>query len=291
MKNILVTGGRGFVGKNICEGLENRYNVFSPTHSQMDVCDYESLAKYVVGNRIDIIIHSAIYYPKPGEDPRELYYDMLMFTNIEKISHSVEKVLYFGSGAEYDKRRNIRMISEQHFGESIPVSEYGLAKYNMNLIARKSSNIYNLRFFGLFGKYEHWEKCFISNICCKALFDFPLTIRKDCYFDFFFIEDLIPVLIWFIENNPDFHDYNVSSGEEFLLSEFAKTMLEVTGKDLPIILLSDERNLDYSSDNSRLMKQIPSLQITDKSEAFKRLGEYYKENINQIDYAILKASR
>lgn len=283
MKRILITGGSGFVGRNLREALSGRYEIFAPSHRELELLDYAALESYVLSHRIDVIIHAAIHVPMFNGAEKEFFNDMQMFANMEKISRRVEKLLYFGSGAEFDKRYDISMVREEDFGRSIPVTEYGLAKYSMNLLARRSENIYNLRLFGIFGKYELWNIKFLSGLCCKALFDLPLSVRRDCYFDFLYIEDLPEIVSWFIENKPAHHDYNIAHGVQYKLTELAAMVREVSGRDLPVTLLSDERNVDYSADNARLRAEIPALRITPMQEALRELYAYYEKNRSMLD--------
>lgn len=291
MKHILLTGGTGFIGRNLKEALQKDYLIFSPSHKELELLDETAVCDYVRKNQIDVIIHAAIHVPMINGQKQEYYNDMRMFLNLKKISTMVEKFLYFGSGAEYDKRYDIRMVQEEAIGESIPVTEYGLAKYTMNEIARQSDNIYNLRLFGIFGKYELFYLKFISNLCCKAVYDLPLSIRKDCWFDFLYIEDLPPIIKWFIENVPEWHDYNICSGQEYLLTKLADKVLVQSGKRLPVQLLCDERNLDYSASNARLKKEILGLHITEMDRAIKALYSYYEGIKDKIDRNRLAESR
>lgn len=291
MKRILITGGSGFIGRNLKELLFGRYTIFAPSHRELDLLDFQQMERYIAEHQIDAAIHSAIHVPMFNGAEQEFHHDMWMFLNLEKVSRRLEKILYFGSGAEFDKRFDIRMITEDEFGRSIPVTEYGLAKYTMNKLARGSENIYNLRLFGIFGKYELWDIKFLSNLCCKAVFGLPLTVRKECWFDFLYIEDLTDIIVWFLENTPRFHDYNVCHGREYRLTELAELVRKVSGKDLPIELLSEERNLDYSADTGRLNREITDLRITPMEQALAQLYRYYEEHQGLIDQNILRHSR
>lgn len=291
MKRILITGASGFVGKNLKESLSDQYMIFAPAHSELELTNYTQLERYVLDHGINIVIHSATSSPEACGAGEVVVRDMKMFSNIVRLSDQVEKVLYFGSGAEFDKRFDIRMVREEEFGWSVPASEYGMGKYLMNKIARQSNNIYNLRLFGIFGKYEPWRSRFLSNLCCKAVFDFPMTVRHDCYFDFLFINDLPDIVTWFMEHVPRYHDYNICQGREYQLTELAQLVRKVSGKDLPIVLLSGERNLDYSADNHRLKQEFPALRITQMEKAITSLYGYYDTHRSLIDVEILKYSR
>ena len=291
MKNILITGGSGFIGRNLIEGLNQKYRIYAPCHKELDILDYPSLVAFIKKHKIEIVIHAAVHVPEFNGKDNEFYNDMKMFLNLEKISPFLEKIIYFGSGAEFDKRFDIRNVKEEDFGIHIPVTEYGLAKYTMTKIAHTSNNIYNLRLFGIFGKYELWHIKFLSNICCKAVFDLPITIRKDCWFNFLYIEDLINIVEWFIHHTPGFHDYNVCHDNNYLLSDYAKMVVQISGKNLDICLLSTERNLDYTANNGRLHTEISDLHIMPVQLALKKLFQYYSDNKTMIDYVKLKASR
>ncbi len=291
MKRILLTGASGFIGRNLKEHLSDRYLIFSPSHKQLDLLKEKNVREYVLSNQIDTVIHAAVHVPMFNGPEDEYENDMKMFHNLYEMHENFDKIIYFGSGAEYDKRYDISMVKEEQIGEHIPVSDYGRAKFDMNQIARGSDNIYNLRLFGIFGKYELWQIKFLSNIICKALYDLPLTIRKDCYFDYLYIDDLVRIVEWFIENQPKHHDYNTCSGRQYQLSEFADMVLEVCGKDLPVILLNEDRNLNYSASNERLMKEIEGFEVEDIRDSLRDLAEYYRNKLDEIDYNILKDSR
>ena len=290
MKRVLVTGAsrRGFIGRNLKEALAGQYELFTPAHAELELLDTEQVARYIDKNRIEAIVHGAVHVPEFNGLDNEYYNDMLMFWNLHRLSGNVEKILYFGSGAEYDKRDHIRMARETEISSVLPVSQYGLAKYTMNHIAQTSGNIYNLRLFGIFGKYELWQIKFISNLCCKAVFNLPLSIRSDCMFDFLYVEDLPAIVTWFLENTPASHDYNVCHGIPYALTKLAEMVREISGKQLAIHLKSRRRNLDYTGDNSRLRSEIQGLNITPMDKAIEELYRYYQEHQDLVDPEKLK---
>ena len=291
MKRILITGGSGFIGRNLCEQLGSDYCVYSPTRKELDLLSQQAVATYIKSNQIDIVVHSAVHVPLFHGAENEYYNDMRMFFNLEALSGQVEKILYFGSGAEYDKRFSLRRVEEEQIGFHIPETEYGLAKYTMNTLARGSQNIYNLRLFGVFGKYELWEIKFLSNLCCKVVFGLPLTVRRDCFFDFLWVDDLSGIVAWFLENTPLHHDYNVCMGNEYSLLQLAEMVRKISGKDLTIELLNKEPNLDYTASNNRLLSEVPALQITSMEKALHKLYQYYESHQSLVDEEALRRSR
>lgn len=293
MRRILLTGAgpRGFVGRNLAPRLRERYEVFTPSSRELDLCDYDLLAAYIEEHRIEAVIHSALQSVLHTGPEDAMLHDLQMFYNLDKLSGALDRILYFGSGAEYDKRLPMENVREEDIGRSVPNWYYGLEKYIMNLHARGSRNIYNLRLFGIFGKYEHWQSKFISNLCCKAMYDLPLSIRQDCMFDYLYVEDLAPVVVWFLEHEPSFHDYNVCTSRPVSLREIADVVLEVSGKTLPVVVAKEGWNLPYTADNSRLAAEMGPLRLHDLKDAVKELYAYYLAHKEEIPCEELKGTR
>jgi len=57
---ILVTGGNGFVGKNLIKSLQDKYDVYSPSSSELDLTDSQQVKTYLQTKYFDVIIHCAI---------------------------------------------------------------------------------------------------------------------------------------------------------------------------------------------------------------------------------------
>ncbi len=293
MKRILLTGAgpHGFIGRNIAPPLREKYTLFTPSSKELNLTEYDAVAKYLDDNRIDTVVHGAAQSLIHTGPEDVMLHDLQMFFNLDKLSKQLDKILYFGSGAVFDKRLPVSMVTEDDVGRSIPADYYGLNKYIMTLHARNSANIYNLRLFGIFGKYEHWQSKFISNLCCKAVYGLPLTVRQNCMFDFLYIEDLAPIVIWFLENTPRYHDYNVCTGRPVDLVSIAETVRDVSGKALPIQVAADGWNKPYTADNKRLISEMGPLALHDNKEAIRELYEYYQKNQNNIPIEVLKETR
>lgn len=293
MGRILLTGAgpRGFVGRNLAPALRERHEVFTPSSRELDLCDYELLARYMDEHRIDTVVHSALQNVLQTGPEDAMLHDLQMFYNLEKLSGRLDKVLYFGSGAEFDKRLPMEDIRDEDLGRSVPASYYGLEKYIMALRARESRNIYNLRLFGIFGKYERWQSKFISNLCCKALYDLPLSIRQDCMFDYLYVEDLGPIVLWFLEHEPKFHDYNVCTGRPVSLGEIAAVVREISGKALPVEVAKEGWNLPYTASCGRLTAEMGAPRLHELGSAVTELYAYYQAHKGDIPLYELRKTR
>lgn len=294
MKRILITGGHGFIGRNIAEKLGGDDLLFLPASGELDLLDRTAVADYLQRNRITHVIHAAVYNQKRRDlDPAgDLSANLRMFFHLAEHGPELEKLIYLGSGAEFDKRYPVVLAEEDAVGKTLPLlNDYALSKYVMNLHARSSANLYNLRLFGVFGPYEDWRTCFISNLCCKALHDLPLTIRRECRFDFLYVDDLMAPLRWVLDGTPRFHDYNVCTGRPVLLSDIAKLVCRVAGKDLPIQFLADGMGLEYTGSPARLQAEVPSFEPTPLETAVARLYQFYVEHPALCNTELLKFTR
>lgn len=257
MKKLLLTGTTGFIGKNLLSKLIKHYEVLIPTRLELDLKNQKAVYEYLEKEKCDIVLHAA--NPNPVKNTLDTKEDMLeaslrIFMNLYEARNLYGKMLYLGSGAEYDKRRDINGVAEEEIGKYIPQDPYGFGKYIMNALARGRNNIYNLRLFACFGPYDHSSK-FITHAIRSCMKKQPITIRQDCYFDYIHVEDLGNIILWFIENTPEFKDYNICSGKGILLSEIAK---EVSKQMEPteIICLKEGYNKSYVGSCDRLLREL-----------------------------------
>lgn len=282
---ILLTGRTGFIGKNLKEQL-NSYEIISPCHQELDLLDAYSVEKCLKEEYFDIIIHTA--NTNNTRNRSVTPYDSLdgnlrMFFNLERCRDYYGKLYYFGSGAEYDMRHYIPDMKEDYFGTHIPADPYGFSKYIMSKSCTDDSNIYDLRLFGVYGKYEEWERRFISNAICRALKGKDITLQKNVYFDYLWIDDLCGIMKWFIENEPEHHHYNVCRGSKTDLYSLARMVRKILDIDCDIIVGEPGWKPEYTGDNTRLIKELGDYKFTGFEESVSELCEFYKEHIDEID--------
>ena len=285
MKKVLISGANGFIGKNIAEKLIDSYELYIPSSKEMNLIDMVEVEKYLSKHSFDCVIHSA---NRNSTRKSISQYDSLdgnlrMFFNLQRCSKLYGKMIYFGSGAEYDNRHYIPKMKEEYFDQFVPSDPYGFSKYIMAKSCEKDDNIYELCLFGVYGKYEEWERRFISNAICRALKGMDITIQKNVRFDYLWVDDLVEILRWFIENEPNEKRYNVCRGESIDLYSLATIVKRTLGINNPIVVGEDGWKPEYSGNNSRLLKEMGEFQFTSFEKSISILCDYYKDIIDTID--------
>lgn len=278
---IFITGGTGFIGRNLKEQLDGIYEIHAPTSSELDLLNSDSVSDYLKENKFDVIIHAATWnatMTSTKDRTKVFRNNLLMFFNLARCSKYFGKMLYYGSGAEYHRYKLPPKVSEDFFDTIVPEDNYGLSKYIMAKHAQCSDNIYDLVLFGVYGKYEDWRIRFISNACCRAANDLPITIKQNVFFDYMYIDDLVRITKWFIENNPGEKRINVCTGESISLFSLAKIVLKVSGKNLDINIENDGLGIEYSGKFSKLMDIDMQFKWSDFNEAIGNLYRRYSSS-------------
>ncbi len=290
---VFITGGTGFIGRNLVERLQPIHHVLAPTHQELDLLDEAAVRHFFERHTVDVVIHAAV---APGhrnaKDPTNLVFkNTRMFFNLIRNAGRFEKLIHLSSGAVYDQRQGVARTTEDSFDKHVPSDESGFSKYVCSKYIERAGNIVELRPFGVFGKYEDYEIRFISNVICKTLYDLPITIKQNRRFDYLYADDLVQVVGWFITHDAKHKFYNVTSGAAMELQELARMVLEISGKQLEIVIATPGMGPEYSGDNSRLRTELPALDFTPISQAMGRLYTWYTQNVQSIRKEALLADK
>ncbi|HVO83582.1 MAG TPA: NAD-dependent epimerase/dehydratase family protein [Syntrophobacteria bacterium] len=291
--SLLITGGSGFIGRNLKEQLAPEFEILAPTHGELELLDEDAVSRFFRDHRINVVIHSAI---KPGhraaQDPTNLVFNNTrMFFNLMRNAERFDKLIFLSSGAVYDMRYYRPKMKEDYFDVHVPADETGFSKYICAKYAALSDKVIELRPFGVFGQYENWQIRFVSNMICKALFGLPLTMHQNRRFDYVYIDDLIAIVRYFILNEPKHNVYNVTPDNAVELMALAQRVIEVSGKALEVRAAQDGMGLEYSGDNSRLRGEIPHLIFTSHAKAIRELYAWYETNRHAVNRECLLTAK
>ena len=279
-QKVLITGGAGFIARSLSEDLIRDYEVHTLTRAQLNLLDADQVSACIKNHQFDVVIHAATYDAAPintTKDPSKvLEMNLRMFFNLARCHHDFGKLIYFGSGAEFGRAYWKPKMAENYFDQHVPTDQYGLSKYIMTQHALRSSNIYNLRIFGLFGKYDDWRYRVIPAACAKAVLGLSLTVTQNKAYDFLYIEQLHQVVRWVLGTKPQQQVYNVCTGCSNTFVDIMHKVKAISGSDAPVLVKSDAVVLEYSGDNRRLLSEFTDLRIPSIDEGIADLYDWYK---------------
>lgn len=268
---ILVLGSNGFIGRNIVEDLSANpsYQMLCPKRQELNLLDTQAVEQYLSAHRPDVVIMSAV-------NIAQLDQNLVMYFNVERCSHLFGRMITIGSGAEYDMKNYVPMMTEDYFRQHIPSDIYGLSKFVVsNDVERAPRNIINLRVLGIFGKYEDYTRRLISNNICRALAGLGISINQDMKFDFIYVHDFIRTLEKFFSADVKYRNYNVCAGTPDSLLNIAQIICDVHGQGETVTVKEPGEKPEYSASTERLTQEFGPQDLTDMRTCVQELYTWY----------------
>ncbi|WP_372519182.1 NAD-dependent epimerase/dehydratase family protein [Candidatus Ruminimicrobiellum ovillum] len=278
MKTILLTGSGGFIGKNLKEYLKDKYNLLTPRSFELNLINSDEVKKYFEKNKIDFVIHCAsVGGARDVQDKDTTIEDNLaMVDNILKYKSDDTQVILFGSGAMYDKSRNLHKVKEEEIGKVIPEDLYGRSKM---LIAEKIKERRDFLMLNIFACYGYGEKeTRFPTYAIKSVIDGKnIEINQNVVFDYLWVEDMEKIVYYFIENDAKNNIINITPSQSISLLEIAEIVNAFENNKVNITIKNKIMNNEYTGDNSVLLSEIQNLKFTDIKQGLKKLYNYYKQ--------------
>lgn len=285
-KRVFLSGGTGFIGRNMIEQLGGKHDISAPGRGELDMLDAAAVERYLKTNDFDVVVHAAnIGGNKKDPGPQNMAeLNMRMFFNLARCSGSFGRMVHFGSGAEYGKQEPIVMAKEEDFGWRMPADSYGFYKYVCSKHIEKADNITCLRIFGCYGKYEDYDYKFISNAICRALLGMPIKIaNRNVRFSYIHIDDFVRIVDHFIGRGGKHRFYNATPDEAVDLLSIAEAVKEAAGGGPEIAVKNPGMGPEYTGSNARLRQELGEFRFTPMKEGVAKLYEWYKNNKGNID--------
>ena len=183
-----------------------------------------------------------------------------MVDNILANKKTATRVILFGSGAMYDKSRNLHKVKESQLGEIIPNDLYGKSKL---LIAEKIKNRKDVLMLNIFACYGYGEKesRFPSYAIYKAIQGEDILINQNVNFDYLFVEDMAKIVEHFIITEPKNNIINITPSKSSSLKEIAEIVQSYSQKNINIKILNEGMNFEYTGDNTLLLNNFENLKF------------------------------
>ncbi len=291
MKKIAIFGAGGFVGRSLTAYLGNKHKVLPITRKNFSLLDDKAVENFIKTENPDVIINCANEggARKGGysEATDIVANNLRMFFNIERCLTPEMKLINFGSGAQYNKQRDLINVSEDTIGEVMPQDAYGLSKMVMSkfISGHPEKKIYNPIIFGLFGPFEDYTFKFISNACMKNILGMPIVINQNVRFDYLYIDDFMTIIDRIIDTD-DFknREFNITTTESITLTEIVDIINEIGKNKSEVTVRNPGLNFQYTGSNERLLENMGGdFKFLSYKESITRLYNYLEENLESLD--------
>jgi nucleoside-diphosphate-sugar epimerase len=280
-KKVLISGGTGFIGRNIlkylyknsiplanvtvitrCKGrfLKNNpefVKLSNLDYLETDICDLKYTHK-----QYDYVIHGATSAIDKTE-AKQLFHEAI--EGIKKIlefavNAGATSVINLSSGAVYGSLTQCVPVHESLL--TIPViesksSSYGLGKrvseHYSYLYANDLMKVTSLRGFCFGGEYLDMEYYVLGNFIKQATNNENIIVQagKGIYRSYLAIEDLVEAILYTMikanDREANYEVYNVGSDEAIAIPELAHTVCQILNSQSKVVCpnLNDEQNIYY----------------------------------------------
>lgn len=277
---ILVTGGTGFLGRNIQDLIRNSSqfdDYIFLGKKDFDLIEKDNAYEMYKLYKPKKVIHLAALSGGIGDNDSRpadyLYINNTINNNVFKFAcdFKVEKILYTMGGCSYPANA-ISPISENTLFEGMPQeqsSAYSLTKALGYIALQSYRKQYGLNFMtlvpgNLYGSYDNFnlEKSHVIPAMIRKLYEAKLNNLKSLTFwgtgapkrDFVFCADVAKILIHYVNNKSKFDIVNVSSQSSISMKDLALSIKKIIGYDLDILW-------DTSRPDGQLVKIYDSSRI------------------------------
>jgi UDP-glucose 4-epimerase len=327
-KNVLITGGAGFIGSHLTEEyLANNagrvivYDDFSTGNLENlnhikderlkivrgSILDPVKLNEIVEKEKIEIIDHLAAeleVYSGIKDSERDARINILGTLNVlnAALKNNVKRVLFASSGAVYGEAKYLP-IDEGHPLE--PHWPYGVSKLSAERYVIQYHKLFGLettafRYGIVYGPREWFGRVltmFIKRIFLEnrppVVFGDGLQTR-----DFVYVGDVVKAHILAIEKNEAVGQvFNIGSGTGISIKELAETLIDISGKGLGIIYDNPDEGCAsrYQPERIRLKGELKNF-ILNIKKASKLLGwrpltKFREGLLKEIDWVMANKER
>jgi len=260
--NCLITGGAGFLGSHLCDGLlarGHRVRIVerfeAATTNIASQLEQVELVSADYGNQtlmdealagIDAIFHLACStHPKTSNDDPVFDVTTNLVPTLKLLDlarkHRVKKVVFFSSGGTVYGRPQTFPIPESH--PTAPICSYGIHKLAIEKYLELYRQIFGLEYgiirpanpFGERQRLDHTQGA-VAVFIGRILRDEPIEIWGDgsVIRDYVYVLDVVDAAICLLDHNGPAFTFNVGSGQGHSLLQVIDAISRALGKQADV---------------------------------------------------------
>ena len=308
-KNILITGGTGFVGANFVHRLVKegyKPTVFIRKESnlwrlkniltkikivQTDLLNTKLLSQQVRKIKPTHIFHLAAYGTRQSvqKDTVKTYtQNILSAINMMEVccKQGFQQYVNIGSSSEYGLKKSA--MKEQDILQ--PINHYGATKAAISLAASVFGTTYKLSIstVRLFSPYGYWEdrRRFIPTLILNAIRGQAAELSSPSYVrDFIFIDDVVSAFMHFLTSKKQYNEvFNIGSGKQYTLQQVVDEVQTLSKSKLKVSWNNRSSNqlepAFWKADISKTKKILKWKPTTSLKQGLQKTYKWILENKN-----------
>jgi GDP-L-fucose synthase len=249
---VLITGANGYIGKTLYNALKDTHHVDAITRNSFDLSDPAAMSKFFQSrHNFDVVIHCAVAGGSrlQKDDWNIMDKNLMMYYNLLHFRRHYTRLIHFGSGAE----------------TYMPGEPYGYSKKVIAKSILNQDNFYNIKIFGVFDENE-LETRFIKGNILRYINNKPMQIHQDKTMDFFYMQDLIKVVEYYINEQEPPKEFDCVYNRIHRLSFIANIINNLDKHKVDVVISESQEATPYTSNYRNVELPIEFLGLVEGIE-------------------------
>jgi len=269
---ILVTGGKGTIGRALCDELRSRghevvsvdvvhapdevgfslrHDAPKPAHARADVGEYRQLERVIEAmGPFEIVFHSAAEFGRwNGED----FYEALWRTNVVGTKNVIRlqekhrfRLVHFSSSEVYGDWPELMVESVTESHEIKQLNDYAMTKWVNEMQVRNSALRHDtesvvIRIFNTYGPGEYYSP--YRSVNCRFVYCALARLRYVVFRGHrrtsTYLEDSVRTIANIADNFRPGETYNIGGNEYHTIEELSDLIIDVTGAPRELVEYRD----------------------------------------------------